>query len=146
MNSLNRVTLIGHVGREPDIRQSQNGERIANLSLATSDNWKDKQTGERKSQTEWHRIAIFNDGLADLIEQYVQKGSKLFIEGQLKTRKWSDQNGQDRYSTEIVLRKFDGKIILLGNRQEQEAPNHSQTSVSVSSQPVADDLDDEIPF
>lgn len=122
--SVNKVTLLGNLGKDPEIRTTQQGKRIANLTLATSESWKDKQTGEKKEQTEWHKVVVFNDGLAGLLEQYVHKGSKLHVEGQLKTRKWTDQNGQDRYSTEVVIDQFKGDIVICGYQgtNPQEAP------------------------
>jgi single-strand DNA-binding protein len=115
--SLNRVELVGNVGKDPDIRTTQDGLKIVNLSLATSESWNDKNSGERKERTEWHRVVIFNDRLADVVERYVSKGSKIYIEGQLQTRKWTDQSGQDRYSTEVVVQKFKGELGLLGGGQ-----------------------------
>ena len=114
--SLNRVQLIGHVGKDPEIRSTQGGAKIANLTLATSETWNDRQSGEKKEKTEWHRISIFNDGLVGVVERFVHKGSKLFIEGQLTTRKWTDQSGQEKYSTEINLGKFNGTLILLDGK------------------------------
>ena len=111
--SLNRVQLIGNVGKDPEIRSTQGGERIANLTVATSESWTDKRSGEKKERTEWHRIAIFNDGLVGVVERFVHKGSRIFVEGQLTTRKWTDQSGQEKYSTEINLGKFNGTLILL---------------------------------
>jgi single-strand DNA-binding protein len=116
--SLNRVQLIGNVGKDPEIRTTQSGTKIVNLSVATSESWTDKQSGERKERTEWHRVVIFNDRLADVAEQYIRKGSKVFLEGALQTRKWTDQSGQDRYSTEIVLQAFNGQLGLLGDRSQ----------------------------
>lgn len=111
--SLNRVTLIGNVGQDPDIRSFPNGGRVANFSLATSERWKDKQTGEQKERTEWHRVAVKSDGLVGVIERFVSKGSKLYVEGSLQTRKWADQSGQEKYTTEVVVSGFGGSIILL---------------------------------
>src|SRR5882672_12330642 len=104
--SVNKVILLGNLGRDPEVRHTQDGKAIVNLSLATSENWRDKQTGERREKTEWHRVVIFNENLAKVAEQYLKKGSKIYIEGQLQTRKWQDQQGQDRYSTEVVLQGF----------------------------------------
>lgn len=119
--SLNCVTLIGHVGKDPEIRATQDGRKIANLSLATSESWRDKASGEKKEKTEWHRIVIFNDGLVKVVEQYVKKGAKLYIQGSLQTRKWTDQAGVEKYSTEIVLKAFDGQIIMLDGRQNNDS-------------------------
>lgn len=121
--SVNKAILIGHLGRDPEIRSFQNGGKIANLRIATSETWKDRQTGERKERTEWHSISITNEGLVRVAEQYLRKGSKVYIEGQLETRKWQDQQGQDRYSTEVVLRAFHSQLVMLdgprGDNQQQ---------------------------
>ncbi|MEM6584524.1 MAG: single-stranded DNA-binding protein, partial [Pseudomonadota bacterium] len=116
--SLNKVMLIGNLGADPEIRSFQNGGRVANLRIATSENWKDRNTGERREKTEWHTVAIFSEGLVGVVERYVKKGSKVFIEGQLETRKWQDQSGQDRYSTEVVLRPYRSELTLLDARGE----------------------------
>lgn len=113
--SLNKVQLLGHLGADPEVRSFQSGDKVANLRLATSESWKDKQTGEKKEATEWHSVAVFGDGLVGVVERYLRKGSKVFLEGQLRTRKWQDQAGNDRYSTEIVLRPYAGQLILLGD-------------------------------
>jgi len=114
--SVNKVILVGNVGNDPEIRAFQNGGRVANLSLATSESWKDKNTGERRDKTEWHRVSVTNEGLVKVIENYVKKGSKLYIEGQLETRKWQDANGQDKYTTEVVLRPYRGELTMLDSR------------------------------
>lgn len=111
--SLNKVMLIGNLGADPEIRSFQNGGKVANLRIATSESWKDKQTGERKEKTEWHTVAIFSEGLVNVVERYLKKGSKVFIEGKLQTRKWQDQNGQDRYSTEVVIQGLGGTLTML---------------------------------
>ncbi|OBX17768.1 single-stranded DNA-binding protein [Erythrobacter sp. QSSC1-22B] len=111
--SLNKVMIIGNLGQDPEIRSFQNGGKVANLRIATSEQWKDKNTGERQERTEWHTVAIFSEGLVNVVERFLKKGSKVFVEGKLQTRKWQDQNGQDRYSTEIVLRGFDGTLTML---------------------------------
>ncbi|MEE4201774.1 single-stranded DNA-binding protein [Erythrobacter sp.] len=116
--SLNKVMLIGNLGKDPEIRSFQNGGRVCNLALATSETWKDKNTGDRQERTEWHNIAIFSDGLINVCENYLKKGSKIFVEGKLQTRKWQTQDGQDRYSTEVVLRGFDGTLTMLDGRGE----------------------------
>lgn len=113
--SLNRVTLVGNVGDDPEIKNLNSGNAVANFSLATSESWKDKATGEKKEHTDWHRVVVWNDNLIDVLEKYVKKGSKLLVEGKLQTRKWQDQDGNDRYSTEVVLTGFDCKILLLGD-------------------------------
>src|SRR5215213_5168798 len=111
--SVNKVILVGNLGRDPEIRSTQDGTRVATLNLATSENWRDRASGERKERTEWHRVAIFNDRLVEVAEKYLRKGSKIYVEGQLQTRKWQDQQGQDRYTTEIVLSRFRGELTML---------------------------------
>ena len=156
--SLNRVMLIGNLGNDPDIRTMQNGGRVCNLSIATSENWKDKNTGERREKTEWHRVSIFNEGLVGVCENYLKKGAKVFVEGQLETRKWQDQNGQDRYSTEIVLKGYGGNLTMLDGRNDnagggyQQRPQQQQSAGGGYQQqqqnaaPVHDDFEDDIPF
>ena len=116
--TLNKATLIGHLGKDPEIRSFQNGGRAASFSIATSENWKDKESGERKERTEWHRISILNDGLVTVAEKYLKKGAKVYIEGQLETRKWTDKDGKEKYSTEIVLRPYAGELIMLDGRSK----------------------------
>jgi single-strand DNA-binding protein len=116
--SVNKVILVGNLGRDPEVRSFQNGGKVCNLRIATSENWKDKNTGERREKTEWHSVAIFQDGLVRVAEQYLRKGSKVYIEGQLQTRKWQDQSGADRYSTEVVLQGFGGTLVMLDGRGE----------------------------
>ena len=150
--SVNKVFLVGNLTRDPEIRTTQQGKRIANLSLATSEVWKDKQTGEKKEQAEFHKVVVFSDGLAGIIEQYTRKGSKLHVEGAIKTRKWQDQNGQDRYSTEIVVDQFNGDIVLcdrMGSgdvQREQPAPRQEPQRQEPQRQPepVWDETD--VPF
>ena len=158
--SVNKVILVGNLGRDPEIRSTQDGMRIANLSLATSENWRDKASGERKEKTEWHRVAVFNDRLVDVIEKYVKKGAKLYIEGQLQTRKWTDKEGQERYTTEVVLGRFNGQLTMLDGRSGGEgfsggsdddvapAPRAAAGAMSRGGgrAPASQDLDDEIPF
>jgi len=150
--SLNKVFLIGRLGADPDIKQMVNGKSVARLSLATSQSWKDKNTGERKEKTEWHRVVVFNEGLINVIKQYIKKGSQLYIEGQLSTRKWKDEkSGQDKYSTEIVLQGYNSTLTMLGGKNSQSESNQDPTS-QPSSLPAnevsqtSNDLDDEIPF
>ncbi|MBM3537800.1 MAG: single-stranded DNA-binding protein [Alphaproteobacteria bacterium] len=114
--SVNKVILVGNLGRDPEVRTFQNGGKVCNLSIATSESWRDKATGERKEKTEWHRVAIFNERLAEVAEKYLKKGAKVYIEGQLETRKWTDQEGKERYSTEVVLRQFRGELTMLDGR------------------------------
>lgn len=116
--SVNKVILIGNLGADPEIRRTQDGRPIANLSVATSESWRDKNTGERREKTEWHRVVIFNEGLCKIAENYLKKGSKVYLEGQLQTRKWQDQSGQDKYSTEVVLQGFNGNLTMLDGRNE----------------------------
>jgi len=150
--SLNKVMLIGNVGQDPEIRATQQGKEIANLSIATSEKWKDKNTGEKREKTEWHRVVIFSEGLVKVIKQYVKKGDKLYIEGQLQTRKWQDQSGQDRYSTEVVLQGYNAKIDMLSSKNSggnQGGGGYSQQggqSYADPANPPQPDLDDEIPF
>jgi len=114
--SVNKVILIGNLGRDPEIRTTQDGTKVANLSVATSENWRDKTSGERREKTEWHRVVVFNDRLVDVIEKYLKKGAKLYLEGALQTRKWTDQSGAEKYTTEIVLQKYRGELTMLGGR------------------------------
>lgn len=114
--SVNKVILIGNLGRDPEIRSMQNGQKVANLALATSESWRDRQSGERKERTEWHRVVIFNENLIDVAEKYLRKGSKIYIEGSLQTRKWQDQSGQEKYTTEIVLQRYRGELTMLDGR------------------------------
>ena len=141
--SVNKVTLVGRVGKDPEIRTTQNGGKIANISIATSEYWKDKSTGERKEKTEWHKVVVFNDALSGVVERYVSKGSLLYIEGQLETRKWQDNSGADKYSTEVVLR-FNGVLKMLGSKSDKQDASKQQTAQQDMS--GFDDLDDDIPF
>ncbi len=114
--SVNKVILVGNLGRDPEIRTLNNGEKVANLSLATSEQWRDKSTGERKEKTEWHRVVIFNDNIVKVVENYLKKGSTIYVEGSLQTRKWTDQQGVEKYSTEVVIQRFNGQLTMLGGR------------------------------
>lgn len=151
--SLNKVQLIGALGRDPDVRTFQNGGKVCNLSLATSESWKDKDSGERKERTEWHKITIHADGLIKVAEQYLKKGSRVYVDGQLETRKWQDQSGNDRYSTEVVLRAYAGTLILLdrkedggGSRRRDDEDGGSRVG-SRNTAPSTSDLDeDDVPF
>lgn len=125
--SVNKVILIGNLGRDPEVRTFQNGGKVCNLNLATSETWKDKNSGERKERTEWHSIAIFSEPLAKVAEQYLRKGSKVYIEGQLETRKWQDQSGQDRYSTEVVLRPFKSALTILDGKRGDQSEGGRQS-------------------
>ena len=149
--SLNKVMLIGRLGADPEIKQMVNGKNVARLSLATSQSWKDKNSGERKEKTEWHRIVIFNEGLISVVQQYLKKGANVFVEGQLSTRKWKDESsGQDKYSTEIILQGYNSSLTMLDSRGKSDSQN--LVSENKSSLPKDEmnqtnsDLDDEIPF
>lgn len=139
--SLNRVTLIGNVGNTPEIRSTQDGREIANFSLATSQSWKDNATGERKEKTEWHRVVVFSEGLVGIVKQYVKKGSKLCVEGQLQTRKWTDQAGNEKYSTEVVLAAFGGTLVMLGSPGDRE-----EKSQEAKVEPAAAQVGEQSPF
>jgi len=127
--SLNKVQLIGNLGRDPEMRQTQDGKKIATFSMATTESWKDRMTGERRDRTEWHRIVIFNERLAEIVEQYLRKGSKIYIEGQLQTRKWNDQQGIEKYTTEVVLTQFKGELTMLGGRNDNAEFSGSDTGM-----------------
>ena len=154
--SVNKVILIGNLGRDPEVRTFQNGGKVVNLRLATSEQWKDRNTGERRERTEWHSVAIFNEPIGRIAEQYLKKGSTVYIEGQLETRKWQDQSGQDRYSTEVVVRPYTGNMTLLGGRGSGGGDDDEQGGRSYGgggggrqggySGPSSDLEDDEIPF
>lgn len=136
MSSLNQVQLIGNLGNDPEIRHLQDGTPVANFSLATTEKWTDKNTGEKKEQTEWHRIVVWGDGLINVIQQYLRKGSKVFIQGQNKTRKWQDQNGNDKYITEVVLQRFGSTLVMLGGTSS-DAPAQSAPGTTVHTAPPA---------
>jgi single-strand DNA-binding protein len=140
--SVNKVTLVGNLGADPEVRAMSNGTKIVNLKLATSESWRDKASGDRKEKTEWHRVVIFNEALAKVAEAYCRKGSKVYLEGSLQTRKWQDKDGGDRYSTEVVLQKFNGALVLLDSKGERTVNDKA------AQYPVAadDDLSDSIPF
>jgi len=159
--SVNKVILVGNLGRDPEIRSTQDGTKVANLSLATSENWRDKNTGERKERTEWHRVVVFNERLVDVIEKYVKKGSKLYIEGALQTRKWTDNTGAEKYTTEVVLQRFRGELTMLdgvrgggggiGGSSPDDMGSGGSSSGSGGGMGGSrggggSDLDDEIPF
>ena len=148
--SLNKVLLIGRLGADPEIKQMVNGKSVARLSLATSQTWKDKNTGEKKEKTEWHRIVVFNEGLVNVVQQYLKKGAQIYIEGQLSTRKWKDeQTGQDKYSTEILLQGYNSTLTMLGGSNPNNLTSSSSNKnndFDQSNQQSNSDLDDEIPF
>jgi len=149
--SLNKVLLIGRLGADPEIKQMVNGKSVARLSLATSQSWKDKNTGEKKEKTEWHRVVVFNEGLVNVVQQYLKKGAQVYIEGQISTRKWKDeQSGQDKYSTEIVIQGYNSSLTMLGGGGSSIANDTTTQQISKNtdegSQSTQNDLDDEIPF
>ena len=135
MSSVNKVILIGNLGRDPEVRSMSSGDPVVNLSLATSERWKDKSSGEQREKTEWHRVVIFDERLCDVAQKYLRKGSKIYIEGQLQTRKWTDQQGVEKYSTEVVLKRFNGVLTMLDSRSDQSEQPAPQVS-----------LDEDIPF
>ena len=148
--SLNKVQLIGRLGADPDVKQMVNGKSVARLSLATSQTWKDKNTGEKKEKTEWHRIVVFNEGLVNVVQQYLKKGAQIYIEGQLSTRKWKDEKtGQDKYSTEILLQGYNSTLTMLGGSNSNNLTSSSSNKnndFDQTNQQSSSDLDDEIPF
>lgn len=158
--SVNKVILLGNLGRDPEVRQTQDGTKIVHLAIATSERWRDRQSGEPREKTEWHRVVIFNERLADVAEKYLSKGRQVYVEGQLQTRKWTDQSGQERYTTEIVLQRFRGELTLVGGRGDDMGSSMQPhggdsfggggggSSSGGGSKPSGgyDDLDDEIPF
>ena len=141
--SINKVILIGNLGKDPEIRTSQSGDKLATFSLATSESWKDKQTGERKSKTDWHSIVVYNNNLVSLCEKYIKKGSKIYLEGCLQTRKWTDKDGVEKYTTEVILKAFGGVIVMLDGKNDAEA---KQVVSEPSGNTMRDDFEDEIPF
>lgn len=158
--SVNKVILVGNVGKDPEVRSFQNGGRVANFSLATSETWKDKATGERKEKTEWHRVVVFNENIINVCENYLKKGAKVYVEGQLETRKWTDQSGQEKYSTEVVLRPFRGELTMLDSRSgaagndngnydqrpQQQAAGGGAGGGNWQSPKGGNDFEDDIPF
>ena len=162
MSSVNKVILVGNLGKDPEIRTMQNGSRVANMTIATSESWKDKDSGERKERTEWHRVVIFNENLVSVAERFLRKGSKVYLEGQLETRKWTDTSGVEKYSTEVVLQNYRGELTMLGGRPGSgdsggssygggdefgsSSPMERPRSSGGAKQSFARDLDDEVPF
>lgn len=150
--SVNKVILVGNLGRDPEVRTMQDGNPVVNLSVATSENWRDKTSGERREKTEWHRVVIFNDRLGDVAQKYLRKGSKVYLEGQLQTRKWTDQSGVEKYSTEVVLQRYRGELTMLDSRNEGGGAYESggdfgtPSSAPATAAVGAADIDDEIPF
>lgn len=146
--TVNKVILVGNLGRDPEIRAMQTGSRVCNLSVATGETWKDKNTGERREKSEWHKVVIFNENTVNLAEKYLRKGSKVYIEGQVETRKWTDQSGVEKYTTEIVIRPFKGDLTMLDSRasQDQGGSQESQPNNDWQAPDDQDDLDQTIPF
>ena len=156
--SVNKVILVGNLGRDPEIRSTQDGREIANLAIATSESWKDRNTGERKEKTEWHRVVIFNEPLVNVVKNYMKKGAKVYLEGQLQTRKWTDKDGVEKYSTEVVLQGFNSVLTMLDGKRDGGGDSYGASSGGSSNQysgggnasfnraPAAAELDDEIPF
>lgn len=156
--SVNKVILVGNLGRDPEVRMTQDGKEIANLAIATSESWKDRNSGERKERTEWHRVVIFNDALVNVAKNYLKKGSKIYLEGALQTRKWTDQSGTERFSTEVVLQGYNATLTMLDSRREGGERDYDAGGSSYSSQPasyqprqqpqpaMAEALDDDVPF
>lgn len=146
--SVNKVILVGNLGKDPEIRSFNNGDRVANLNLATSESWKDKSTGERKERTEWHKVVVLNENLIKVCENYLKKGSTIYVEGSLQTRKWTDQQGVEKYSTEVVLKPFNGVLTMLGGKPQDDGGGRRDThsSNTQSGQRESYDLNDDIPF
>ena len=151
--SVNKVILVGHLGRDPEIRATSDGTKIANFTLATSETWKDRNSGEKRERTEWHRVVVFNEGLTRIVEQYLRKGSHVYVEGALQTRKWTDQSGQERYGTEVVLQKYRGEITMLGGKSDaggSQSSSYGGGSAGggrgAAPQGGSTDFDSEIPF
>ena len=145
-SSLNKVILIGNLGRDPEFRSTNNGKEIATFTMATSDSWKDRLTGEKKEKTEWHRVVVFNEGLVKVIKNYLKKGNKIYLEGSLQTRKWVDNAGQEKYSTEIILQNFNANLILLDSKSSGENLPESKQVTDVNNDFDYSELDDNIPF
>jgi single-strand DNA-binding protein len=144
--SVNKVILVGNLGRDPEVRNFSNGNKVVNLRIATTESWKDKNSGERKEKTEWHSVAIFNESLGRIAEQYLRKGSTVYIEGQLETRKWQDQSGADKYTTEVVVKAFKGELTLLGGKGGGETSEPAQEPRREQQPASRQELDDSIPF
>ncbi len=153
--SVNKVILVGNLGRDPEVRTMQNGGKVCNLSVATSERWRDRNSGDMQERTEWHRVVVFDDKIAEVCERYLKKGSKIYLEGQLQTRKWTDQSGQEKYTTEVVLQRFRGTLVMLDGRGEggggggdygQNGGGYGGGSGGSGGAPSGGDLDDEIPF
>lgn len=153
MSSVNKAILLGNLGRDPEVRYTQSGDKIVNMTVATSERWKDRQSGEQKEKTEWHRVVIFDQHIAEVAEKHLKKGSQVYLEGQIQTRKWTDQSGAEKYSTEIVLQRFKSELVLVGGRgddggqrEQRPAQRTPPTGAPQKPQPSGLDLSDEIPF
>ena len=144
--SINKVILVGNIGQEPQVRTMQSGQKVVSFSLATSDRWRDKQTGEQKEQTEWHRVVIFNPSLIDVAERMLQKGTKLYLEGSLRTRKWQNQQGVDTFTTEVVLNPYAGQMVILSGAKTMESSSESAPSSAPREEDNIEDIADDIPF
>ena len=144
--SLNKVLLIGNLGNDPEVRNTQDGRSLCTFSIATSESWKDKNSGEKRDKTEWHRVVIFNEGLVRIAEQYLKKGSKVYLEGQLQTRKWQDKDGVEKYTTEVVLQNYNGNLTMLGGRPDNAVSDFSSNDPQDSVASIGTDMDDDIPF
>ena len=144
--SVNKVILVGNLGKDPEVRRMTSGDPVVNLSIATSESWRDKASGERKEKTEWHRVVIFNKNLAEVAEKYLRKGSKVYVEGQLQTRKWTDKDGAEKYSTEVVLQNFRGELTMLDGRNGGEGGGGGRGAGEAPASFQRDEMDDEIPF
>ena len=144
--SVNKVILVGNLGKDPEVRRMTSGDPVVNLSIATSETWRDKASGERKEKTEWHRVVIFNKNLADVAEKYLKKGAKVYVEGQLQTRKWTDKDGAEKYSTEVVLQNFRGELTMLDGRNGGEGGGGGRGAGEAPASFQRDEMDDEIPF
>ena len=145
--SVNKVILVGNLGKDPEVRRLNSGDQVVNFSVATSETWRDKNSGERKERTEWHNVVIFNENLGKVAEQYLRKGAKVYLEGQLQTRKWTDKEGAERYSTEVVLQRFRGDLVMLDSRGDSGgAPARASTSSEPAMSFERNEMDDEIPF
>lgn len=143
MSSVNKVILVGNLGADPEVKSFQNGGKIANLRVATSESWKDKTTGEQKERTEWHQVTLNSDGLVSVAERFLRKGSKVYLEGKLQTRKWQDQSGNDRYTTEVVVGGFDGKLVMLDGAKGAGSDSYAKQATTAG---YAHDIDDDVPF
>lgn len=146
MASVNKVILMGHLGRDPEVRTMNNGGQVVNISVATSETWRDKNTGERQTKTEWHRVVIFNERFGEVAQKYLRKGSGVYLEGELQTRKWTDQSGNEKYATEVVLQRFRGELKLTDKKPEGAGSGNGTGADGGGNKPAGPDMDDQIPF